>query len=55
MDIEKTEQLRKSWGDKPCLHPALKKVKNTYDKVCTTCGRVVYSSKFPNTYNRSNL
>lgn len=42
MKINKVEELRKVWGDKPCVHPALKKVIETKDKVCITCGRVVY-------------
>jgi hypothetical protein len=43
MEFSKAEELRKVWGDKPCIHPALKKVVETKDKVCIMCGRVVYA------------
>jgi len=43
MEPGKIKELRERWGDKPCHHPALKKNRETLDKVCTTCGRVVYS------------
>jgi hypothetical protein len=43
MTIEKIEELKKAWGEKPCSHPLLKKAIASDDKVCTTCGRTVYS------------
>jgi hypothetical protein len=47
MEVSKVEELRKFWGDKPCVHPALKKVIETKDKVCIACGRVVYAGFQP--------
>lgn len=42
MQIKEAAALRKSWGDKPCDHPALSKEYHfgsaTGDYVCTTCG-----------------
>ncbi|MCE3280355.1 MAG: hypothetical protein K0S44_2546 [Bacteroidetes bacterium] len=43
MEASKVEELRRFWGDQPCVHPALKKVMETKDKVCIVCGRVVYA------------
>jgi hypothetical protein len=43
MQIKKIEELKRAWGDKPCIHPLLKKAEITEDKVCATCGRTVYS------------
>lgn len=45
LSYEKIQELRRQWGDKPCQHPLLKKAAVTNDKVCTTCGSVVYSGK----------
>ena len=46
MQLEKANKLRKAWGDKPCNHPDVEKEyylgSNTGDKVCTTCGRVIF-------------
>ncbi|MDF2437354.1 MAG: hypothetical protein K0Q95_1730 [Bacteroidota bacterium] len=43
MTIERIEELKKAWGEKPCGHPLLKKALASNDKVCTSCGRTVYS------------
>jgi hypothetical protein len=51
MNNQKIEELRVRWGDKPCFHPALRKNVDTHDKVCTSCGRVVYSGNRPNPVN----
>ena len=46
MQLDEAEALRKAWGDKPCKHPEVQKEyflsSNTGDRVCSTCGAVVY-------------
>lgn len=48
MDYLKAEELRKSWGDKPCSHPNFEVETHldpehmpvkTGDYVCTVCGQ----------------
>ena len=42
MQRKKAEELRKSWGDKPCDHPALSREydagERTGNYLCTQCG-----------------
>jgi len=48
MQAEKAAELRKRWGKKPCVHPALDKEyylgSATGDYVCTQCGEANFGS-----------
>ncbi|GAB4073247.1 hypothetical protein GCM10028778_08060 [Barrientosiimonas marina] len=43
MQMEKAEEIRKEWGNKPCEHPTITKEyylgAQTGDYVCTQCGQ----------------
>lgn len=43
MQSREADELRKTWGDKPCVHPRLVKEyylgTQTGDYVCVQCGR----------------
>jgi hypothetical protein len=38
-------ELPKTEAELPCHHPFLKTDRKTLDKICTSCGRIVYSIK----------
>jgi hypothetical protein len=52
MQVEKTLELRKAWGNRPCDHPDLAKEYDrgaaTGDYVCTRCGEAGWG----NSWNR---
>ncbi|MDB4907722.1 MAG: hypothetical protein JWO05_2506 [Gemmatimonadetes bacterium] len=46
MKQKKAEELRDSWGDKPCDHPAFAKEydaagERTGNYICTQCGKTI--------------
>jgi transposase-like protein len=50
MQMEKAEQIRKVWGDKPCNHPNIEKEyylgSQTDDYVCTQCGKTFTKEQY---------
>jgi hypothetical protein len=45
MNNLRTNKSKKEVNDKPCVHPKLIKHPVSYDKICSVCGRLVYSGK----------
>jgi len=47
MQMERAEELRRNWGDKPCQHSILQKEyvlgAQTGDLICETCGKSFFS------------
>lgn len=52
MQIRQAAELRRTWGKKPCFHPAFDKEYDlggqTGDYICTTCGETFMMSEYEN-------